>query len=637
MIRGRVIWVAGISLGSRSAARFVAVSCSIVLSLLASVVTAQTRLPPIEGKPVVYQVFTRLFGNVREGTRAWGTLEENGVGKFADINDAALSGIRDLGVTHIWYTGVPHHASVTDYSEWGIPPDDPDVVKGRAGSPYAVRDYYSVDPDLAENPSRRLEEFRQLVDRSHRHGLRVIIDIVPNHVARRYRSLTAPRGVEDLGASDDQTAVYRRDNNFYYVVGEAFDVPDWGNGKRPLGGLAHPLADDAFDENPARWTGNGARSARPSVDDWYETARINYGVRPDGSHDFPALPPRYASLDPSQHQAFWSARSVPDSWHKMRDIALFWLEQGVDGFRYDMAEMVPVEFWSYLNSAIKVRNPEATLIAEVYQPDLYRDYLGRGLMDYLYAKVDLYDKLVAILAGESAPESLTSVRSELADIESGMLTFLENHDELRIASDQFASDPRRARAAMAVTALMLQGPTMIYFGQEVGEKADDAPGFGEPGRTTIFDYWHVPAHQRWMNGGRFDGGAMTGQERSLRDFYGRLLRFASSEPAATGPYLPLQVLNRRRPYYPSGVFAFARQGAESTVVVVANLADSQTQPFQLQLPLAALPDAELSGIGIEDVLGTQAATRLSATADGAELSMQLEAQSAAVLLLARPN
>ena len=137
-------------------------------------------------KIVIYHVFTRLFGNTNTNNKPWGTIEENGVGKFADFNKKALTEIKNLGVTHIWYTGVPHHAVINDYTEIGISNDDPDVVKGRAGSPYAVKDYYNVNPDLAKNPSNRLKEFKSLIERTHKAGMKVIIDIVPNHVARKY-------------------------------------------------------------------------------------------------------------------------------------------------------------------------------------------------------------------------------------------------------------------------------------------------------------------------------------------------------------------------------------------------------------------------------------------------------------------
>ena len=321
-------------------------------------------------KEIVYQVFTRLFGNTNTTNKPWGTIEENGVGKFNDFSDKALQEIKDLGVTHIWYTGVLHHATITDYTKYGISNDDPDVVKGRAGSPYAVKDYYNVNPDLAIDPAKRLEEFEDLIDRTHRIGMKVVIDIVPNQIARGYKGMTNPEGVSDFGANDNATIEYGKNNNFYYIPGQDFKAPNWQNNYQPLGGEQNVLADGKFEEKPAKWTGNGSRLAQPDFYDWYETVKINYGIKPDGSKDFDELPSEYVSKDYKAHVAFWEGKEVPDSWNKFRDIALYWLDKGVDGFRYDMAEMVPVEFWSYMNSAIKMKNPDAFLLAEVYNPAL---------------------------------------------------------------------------------------------------------------------------------------------------------------------------------------------------------------------------------------------------------------------------
>jgi hypothetical protein len=464
------------------------------------------------GKPVVYQVMTRLFGNTSTTNKPWGTLEENGVGKFADFTDEALAGIRELGTTHIWYTGVPHHALVRDYTNIGISNDDPDVIKGRAGSPYAVKDYYNVNPDLATDPAKRLEEFEALIERTHANGMRVIIDIVPNHVARNYESISRPEGVEDFGANDDTSAEWARDNNFYYVVGEDFRVPEFPDHYQPLGGEPHPLVDGQFDESPAKWTGNGPRQAQPTFDDWYETVKVNYGVRPDGSYAFDRLPEEARGWSVTEHAAFWADRDVPDSWEKFRHIALY---------------------------------------AEVYNPDLYRDYLQLGRMDYLYDKVGLYDTIKAVMQGKASAQAIAPVHAEVLDVAEHMLHFLENHDEQRIASPDFAGDADKAKPAMIVSALLSRSPTMLYFGQDVGEPGDGDAGFGDPTRTTIFDYWGVPAHQRWMNGGAFDGGALSDDERDLRDFYVRILNFSATSPAMQGEYAPVPVGNDR-------LFAFAR-------------------------------------------------------------------------------
>lgn len=490
-------------------------------------------------KVVIYQVFTRLFGNSKTANTPYGSKAQNGVGTFEDINDAALRSMVELGITHLWLTGVPHHALIADYKAYGISDDDPDVVKGRAGSPYAVKDYYSVNPDLAKNPAKRMDEFRQLVARAQRHGLKVMIDIVPNHVARRYESTGKPAGVRDFGADDNTTLAYHRDNDFYYIPGHAFEVPDFPAHYQPLGGEAHPLADGKFAEYPARWTGNGAAKAKPDFNDWYETVKINYGVKPDGSYDFPRLPADLRQQTAQAHLAFWHGKDVPQSWQKFRDITQFWLAQGVDGFRYDMAEMVPVEFWSYLNSHIKATKPAAVLLAEVYQPALYRDYIQLGLMDYLYDKVGFYDSLRALMTGQGQSHAVLAAHEQVQDIKQHMLHFLENHDEQRIASPEFAKDPRKGVPAMVISTLISPAPTLVYFAQEVGEDGSEIAGFGQPSRTSIFDYIGVPAHQAWMNQGKFDGGALSSEQRQLRRAYQLLLNFSQHPLVRLGQYIPL--------------------------------------------------------------------------------------------------
>ncbi len=540
---------------------------------------------PSVKKQVVYQVFTRLFGNTNTTNKPWGTHEENGVGKFDDFSIHALNEIKDLGVTHIWYTGILHHALINDYSDYGISHDDPDIVKGRAGSPYAVKDYYNVNPDLANDPSRRLEEFESLIKRTHQVGLKVLIDIIPNHIARKYEGLTNPEGVEDFGATDNTAVAYEANNNFYYNPGEAFKVPRWENGYLPLGGEAHPLSDGHFEEFPAKWTGNGSRASQPGPHDWYETVKINYGERPDGTRDFPSLPAGFEDQSHDIHYDFWRDKSLPDSWYKFRDIALYWLEKGVDGFRFDMAEMVPVEFWSFMNSSIKKKNPEAFILAEVYNPDLYRDYIKRGKMDYLYDKVQLYDTLKHIMQGHGRTENIPPIQSYLADIEHHMLHFLENHDEQRIASPEFAGDAHKGLPAMVVSTLISSSPTMIYFGQEVGEPGAENAGFGQPSRTSMFDYIGVPHFQRWTNNHLYDGGQLSDEEQSLRDFYKRLLNFSIQSDALTGNYRDLHIYNLgSTPGYNNRIYSFARWKGDDRLVIVSNFDVEHTYNFEMGIP-----------------------------------------------------
>lgn len=534
-------------------------------------------------KKVVYQVFTRLYGNKNTTNKPWGTIAENGVGKFNDFTDKALTEIKNLGVTHIWYTGVPHHALVNDYTKYGISNDDPEVVKGRAGSPYAVKDYYNVNPDLAVDPAHRLQEFEALIARTHRNGLQLLIDIVPNHIARSYEGKSNPKGVKDFGSDDDKKVAYDKNNNFYYIPNQAFQVPTSAN-YFPLGGEKHPLVDGFFNENPAKWTGNGSRLAKPNEGDWYETVKINYGIRPDGTKDFDSLPADYYNKSIAEHYQFWKNKEVPNSWIKFRDIALYWMDKGVDGFRYDMAEMVPYEFWSYMNSHIKMKNPAAFLLAEVYNPKEYRNYIHYGKMDYLYDKVELYDKLKEVIKGKSSTDGITNIQLGLADIEHHMLHFLDNHDEQRLASSEFAGSAENGKPLMVVSTTISSAPTMVYFGQEVGEAGNENAGFGKPSRTSIFDYIGVPNHQRWMNNGKFDGGQLTPKEKELLDFYKRLLNFSLTSSALMGNFMEIHSFQAKDKWYADALYSFARWDAKERLIVVSNFSKDKAATIELIVP-----------------------------------------------------
>ncbi|WP_194765931.1 alpha-amylase family protein [Tamlana sp. I1] len=587
-------------------------------------------------KEVVYQVFTRLFGNTNTTNKPWGTIEENGVGKFSDFTDKALAEIKDLGVTHIWYTGVPHHDVITDYTKYGISNDDPDVVKGRAGSPYAVKDYYNVNPDLAENPAARLQEFEALIELTHKAGLKLIIDIVPNHVARNYKSISKPEGITDFGETDDKTVVYSVNNNFYYNPGEAFKVPNWQNGYLPLGGEKHPLSDGKFEEVPSKWTGNGSRLSQPDPNDWYETVKINYGVSPEGRHDFDPLPEGFDMKDYKAHFEFWKGKTVPDSWDKFKDIALFWTEKGVDGFRYDMAEMVPVEFWSYMNSAIKMKNPDAFLLAEVYNPSLYRDYIRKGKMDYLYDKVQLYDTLKHVIQGYGKTDNIPPIQEDLKDIEHHMLHFLENHDEQRIASPEFAGNAQIAKPAMVVSATISTSPTLIYFGQELGEPGAEDLGFGDPSRTSIFDYGSVPTINRWVNNKQFDGGQSTAEELNLRDFYKRLLNVTISSEALMGAYQDLHEYNKAdTEFYTAKQLAYARWSSNEKLIVISNFDADYGAEINLKLPEALIKTWQLESRDylLEDLLYDKYKTVLKVSENEAVAKITLKPLESFILKL----
>jgi len=515
-------------------------------------------------KIVIYQMMTRLFGNQKTLNKPYGTLEENGVGKFKDVNDAALKGIKELGVTHIWYTGVLEHATLTDYSKFGIPNDDPDVVKGRAGSPYAIKDYYDVNPDLSVDVKNRMEEFKELIERSHKNDLKVIVDFVPNHVARAYRSDAKPEGTKDLGEEDDKSVGFKQSNNFYYLPGQTFQPPK----NSAYLTLQNSLTswDGKFNESPAKASGNDQFTPTPSANDWYETVKLNYGV------DIPGGRKNYFN-------------PIPNTWIKMKDILVYWANKKVDGFRCDMAEMVPVEFWNWAIPQVKEVNSEIIFIAEIYNPAQYKNYVEKGKFDFLYDKVQLYDLLRMLTNQKNQTIEIAKIQESLKGINSNMIHFLENHDEQRIASSFFAGDPWKVVPAMVVSATIDQSPIMIYFGQEVGEAGAGAEGFsGDDGRTTIFDYWGVPAHQNWMNGGKFDGGALSDEQKQLRQFYSDILQFASNNPAiATGDYFDVTKLNVEKGNLSPFVHAFVRTSGEERLLIVTNF-NSKTEKLKLQLP-----------------------------------------------------
>jgi glycosidase len=471
-----------------------------------------------------------------------------------------------------------------------------------------------------------MEEFEALIARTHKQGMKVIIDIVPNHVSRHYEGKNNPAGVQDFGAKDDTNLAYAKNNNFYYLPGKAFQVPASKNGYQPLGGAAHPLSDGKFEEFPAKWTGNGSRLAQPDFYDWYETVKVNYGVSPEGIKDFVALPEEASTLDIQAHYDFWQGKEVPDSWIKFKDITQFWLAKEVDGFRFDMAEMVPVEFWSYLNSHIKIKYPDAFLLAEVYNPSLYRDYIHKGKMDYLYDKVELYDTLKHIMRGHGSTDNLVPILEGLADVEHHMLHFLENHDEQRIASPEFAGNPWKALPAMVVSATSTTSPTMIYFGQEVGEPGAEMAGFGQPSRTSIFDYIGVPQHQKWVNGGKFDGGQLSDNEKALRNYYSEVLNFTRGSSALMGAYQDLHRYNRtKNSAYTDKTFAYARWDEEQKLLVVTNFDETQSVNTVLHLSPELLKAWNLKpgNREIQEVLFGKKKTQLRVDAQGAHIDLVL--------------
>ncbi len=512
----------------------------------------------MSNKIIIYQMLPRLFGNETPNCVPGGNITTNGCGKFNKITTEALNAIRNLGATHVWYTGVIEHATCTDYSAYGITPDHPAMIKGIAGSPYAIKDYYDTDPDLAENIAERREEFRALVRRTHDAGMKVIMDFIPNHVARHYESDNRPKRTFDFGANDEKEFFFKGHNNFYYLGEQPFgdDIDTKGTAETP------------YSENPLRATGNDCFGV-PHRNDWFDTVKLNYGI--DYSTGFHRFTP------------------IPDTWVKMLKILLYWASQEVDGFRCDMVELTPVEFWQWAVPQVKAQYPDIIFIGEIYQPHLYRSFIYQGGFDYLYDKVGLYDTLRAIIEGHGNIYNITSTLQQTADISRHMLTFLENHDEQRIASDFFVGDGFNALPALIVSATVGVQPFMFYAGQELGEKGMDKEGYsGVDGRTTIFDYWSVDTLSRWCNNGKYNSAKLTKEEKELQKFYAQLLNLCNSEKAISeGTFYDLQYANPHSSQFDAGsVYTYLR-GTEKELLLIAVNFSKESRLQEIRIPSEA--------------------------------------------------
>ena len=518
----------------------------------------------------IYQLFVRTFGNKNTNPLFDGDKSQNACGTFANINDNALEALRSLGITHIWLTGVIRHSSMTAYPDLGIKATNPLITKGKAGSPYSIMDYYDIDPDLAVNPQNRMEEFEETLRRIHDKGFKVIIDFIPNHLAREYKSLCKPYDVEEFGEYDNKNLSFDKDNNFYYCPGQEFGVYGLQSTVYGLQSTVYGLQSRVYEEFPAKASGNDVFSPNPSVNDWYDAVKLNYGVDYQNNH--------------AKH-----FDTIPNTWYKMLNILRYWCEKGVDGFRVDMAEMVPVEFWRWSINELR-ESHDAIMIAEIYQPHLYKDYVGAGF-DYLYDKVGLYNTLENIYRYGQRAETITNVWNSLQGLGDVMLRFMENHDEVRLASRHFVGDAFKAMPAVVMSMLMNRGPFMIYNGQESGEDADGAVGFsGDDGRTSIFDYAVMPRHQKWMSDGKFDGSDFSDEQRKLYELYKKLLNFRLTNDAINkGAFYDLMWVN---PWYfnfdPQYVYAFLRYHNEERLLIVVNFNLNESRYCEVKIPQDAL-------------------------------------------------
>ena len=556
-------------------------------------------------KAIIYQIFTRLFGNTNTTRKHNGTLTDNGCGKLNAFTPAVLRRIKELGVTHVWYTGVIRHATTTDYTRYGIPRQHPAVVKGNAGSPYAITDYYDIDPDLATNVEKRMNEFESLVKRTHKAGLKMIIDFVPNHVARQYKSIAKPEGIADFGENDNTGMQFSPQNNFYYCPEQSFaaDIDLYHGEELP------------YEEFPAKATGNDCFGNRPGRNDWYETVKLNYGV------DY---------CDAGGVSTHFSP--TPDTWKKMLDILLFWAGKGVDAFRCDMAEMVPSAFWQWVTTEVRKKHHNVKFIGEVYNPGRYREYINAGF-DYLYDKVGMYDSLRDVVCGHRSATDITRQWQTNDDIADHMLYFLENHDEQRIASDFFAGDARKGIPALMTSALMRTNPFMLYAGQEYGERGMDEEGFsGRDGRTTIFDYWSVDSLIHGYSSRR----QLTKEEKSIEATYKKALNIATSENAVTeGKFFDLMYVNpTSADFNADRQYVFLRSNEDDLMIVLANFSD-ESSDCKVNIPQHAFNYLNLKkGImeGTDLLNGEKITITLS---DTDPLNLSVEAWSGRVIKISK--
>lgn len=508
------------------------------------------------GKIAIYQVLPRLFGNTNKNCIPNSSFEINGCGKLNFFDKKILSSIKSFGYTHIWFTGVIRHATITDYSQYGINSQSPDIVKGIAGSPYAVTDYYDISPDLSEDVSARMDEFESLIKRCHQADIKVIIDFIPNHLSRAYKSVSKSANICDFGEGDKSDYPFHPMNNFYYIPDTEFNSPF-----NEISNNNIVAKNVRFREVPAKVTGNDCFSPSPRINDWYDTVKLNYGM------DLMNQGREY--FDP-----------IPDTWIKMREVLEFWAGKGVDGFRCDMASMVPLKFWNWAITSIKERYSDILFIAEIYEKRLYDQFLNIGKFDYLYDKVGLYDTLRSVTEGNSDASEITACWSSLNGVEDKMLNFLENHDEQRIASDFFAGDPFRAIPALTVVLMLNRAPFLIYFGQELGERGMEAEGFsGMDGKTTIFDYWSVSTVRSWIESGELP---------DIGIVYKKLINIALTENSiSSGLKYDLMYANRDSSEFEYRyIYSFIRKADDSLLLILVNFSHNP-QKVTLRVPYEA--------------------------------------------------
>jgi glycosidase len=466
-----------------------------------------SQLPKPDRASRIYQVPVRTYAARGMGRQL--------AGQFNALTAERLDEIKDLGVDYLWLTGVLEHASRDQ--------TDPDVVKGEAGSYYAIYDNWDVSAQ-----SGSMADFEALIDRAHDAGLRVIIDFVANHTARMHRTDVLCKQHLDFGRQDRTDAFFHRDNNYYYITDDSFTPPT----QNDVDGADGVFDTDIFAagvqlENPARVTGNDIVSANPASQDWFETVKLNYGY------------------DIQSRQAHYNPR--PRTWMQMLDVAQYWVEKGVDGFRVDFAHAVPIEFWRYFASELRRVQPSVFLLAEAYESDQRMRLPGFSYHAMLEAGFDsvynseMYWAMHNQVVRPGTMRNANPMRSPAMNdniLRRGFMftQYMENHDEMRAASRHFApwvgDREQRSRLGLAYTTYLglTPGHLMLHGGQELQEDASVFGGYaGDNGRSSIFDFVYQSQTRTWLHGTRPQWMI------DFRNKYKRLLEL-KEEPAFAKPH-----------------------------------------------------------------------------------------------------
>lgn len=282
-----------------------------------------------------------------------------------------------------------------------------------------------------------------------------------------------------------------------------------------------------------------------------------------------------------------------ETWETMLGILSFWAARGVDGFRCDMVELVPPEFFRWVIARLKVQFPDVIFIAEVYQKERYREYVDNIGFDYLYDKSGLYDTIRSVIAGHGSARGISRNWQFLGDLQPHMLNFLENHDEQRLASKWFAGRADHF-ASIGASLFLNTAPFMLYFGQEIGLDASE----GHEGRTSIFN-WTKPEGLVRLYGSIHGEGELKPGESAILNRYKGFLSLAGEETTRSGMTYDLcYCQDWTKGFNPDRHFVFLRHSRNKTILFCCNFSDS-TAEMVINIPQHAIRFLGLEGCRTE--------------------------------------